>query len=153
MVNDSADFNRIPIQNTVGNKAQATCFVHNFFIIRRVESSLISKEYPTRQFMAVFAAVKLESDRATKFCIARIANDILSFDQSAEVCKSLTQAVCGWTVIDQSFYNDMCRSSLIFQRHSNPDHCISLLGDQLQIDVLFHQRSKFIGVVIFVRFV
>ena len=43
---DVIDFDRVPIQDGIGNQAQATGFIHNFFVITGCELALGRQRKP-----------------------------------------------------------------------------------------------------------
>ena len=87
--NDIVDFEGVPIQDGIGNQAQATGFVHDLLVIARRKFPLIGKENPAWQLVPIFALVELELNGLPKFEIGEIAQDVLGFDDTPEMGKRL----------------------------------------------------------------
>src|SRR5262245_18292679 len=81
------------VQERIGDQAQATGLVHDLLVSPRRKFALVGKENPARQLMAVFALVELELHSLPQVTIREIAQDVLRFDDTAQVGKGLRQPV------------------------------------------------------------
>ncbi len=90
---DVVNFDGIPVQDRIGDQAQAARFVHDFLVIASRKFTLISKENSAGQLMPIFTFVELELYRLPEFEIGKIAHDVLGFDDTPEVGKCLRQPV------------------------------------------------------------
>jgi hypothetical protein len=57
LLDNVGDFERVPIQDRVGHQAEAASLVHDLLVVSRREFSLVGKENPAGELMAIFAFV------------------------------------------------------------------------------------------------
>ena len=79
---DVIDLDSVPVEDGIGNQAQATGLIHDFLVITRRELALIGKENPAWELVAVFALIELKLNRLSQFRIGEIAQDVLSLENT-----------------------------------------------------------------------
>jgi len=80
-----ADFDGVPDQSGIREKAQATDLVHYFFIIARSEFTVTGKEKPFCQSVPLLTTIELFLNFATHFLVSEIFQDEDGFDDSAQL--------------------------------------------------------------------
>lgn len=97
---DVVDLNGVPVQDGIGNQAQATGFVHDLLVIASRKFTLVGKENPPRQLVPIFALVELELHRLPEFQVSEIAQNILGFDDLPELKPETLER--GKRIVEQS---------------------------------------------------
>jgi hypothetical protein len=84
-VHDRVNFEGIPIQDSIGHKAETACLVHDFLVIARGKFTLVGKENSSWQPVPVFSFIELELDSLPELQVGEVTQDILGFDNEVIV--------------------------------------------------------------------
>lgn len=132
-LNNVIDLDGVPIEDRVGNQAQAACLIHNLLVITCGELPLIRKKDPSWQLVPVFTLIQLQLYRLSQSWIGNVAQDVLSLENPSKVGECLGKSVSRETV-GEPLDNHMRRGGSVLEGNSYPDHFLPLLLNDGEIN-------------------
>lgn len=130
--NNVIDLDCVPVEDGIGNQAQATGLIHDFLVIPRCKLALIGKENPAWELVAVFALIELKLNRLSQFRIGEIAQDVLSLENTPKIGERLRQPVRR-VAIGEPLDNHMCRCCPLLEGNGDSQHFFPLLLNDTEI--------------------
>ena len=88
-LNGVVNLDGIPVEHSIGYEAEATGLVHDFLVVSGRGFSLICKESPAWQFVAVFSLVELQLYGSAQFRISQVAQNVFCLDDTPQMGERL----------------------------------------------------------------
>lgn len=93
LIDDSLHLDRVPDNDGIREKAQAARLVHDLLEVALSEFALVGEEKPSRELVALLAAVELKLDPVPDFVIVDVAENVNRLHDAPERRKRLRQPV------------------------------------------------------------
>lgn len=88
-LDDLGHFDGVPIEDGIGDEAQAGGLVHDFDVVSGRKLALVCKEDPARELLSVLSLVELTLDVLAQLAVGAVAQDVVGLDESPEVSHGL----------------------------------------------------------------